>query len=763
MLFKRWQIIAWIVLLVTTTAASALTLGRVRGTALLGRSLDLSIQSTIEAGESLPEVSCVVAEVFYGDTRISPNVVSVIPERVSTGELRLRVRATTVVDEPVVTLFVRSTCSGSSSRRYVLLAEALSEPESGGFVTISPALTTPRPLATPLATPRIAFGGASSSSDQASAAASTPSSNVATRRAEREARALAKREERQQPRANASLQAQPRDVLPAEERRAVPRASAARKTDVAIKGSPRLQVDLLDVSSINLGLRGSAELASAPSEDEAVRRQAQALWRAINASPEEAMRDAKRLETVEAQMRAAQEQSKRQGQDIAKLSSDLIVAQDARYLNPLTIALGLLTIAAFALSLFLYRRGSHESSDKPWWRGSSAKNQPKDEQHLWKHLGDGIGSPAPGEQARSSDAPVSNRYETSSAYLSELDDTTGYGDNGLSHLLDDRVSQQPVRLAQEAPEPISVKPAIEKFGAASPQTSSRGGASITARASTSEPLAIKAVSPVAKPAAGSRNQRSSFGATDFAGSGFNAPRVVAAEELFDIQEQADFFLSLNQPEQAIEVLKNHIADNVETSALAYMDLFDIYHRTDRKIDYAELREEFNHVFNAQVPEFSQYGAQSNGLEDFPQVLGPIQAAWSRPHQAQDTIEESIFRQPERDQTLDMAAYRELMLLYALAKELTKPDAGYSMLPISTQIPAMPGIASALDSPDVDLGDGLMISMPNDALLSMDDRTVSLPPLTGASSSDKPDSLGGLDFDLSDSAALYALKPSRGKK
>ena len=762
MLFKRWQIIAGIVLLVTTTVASSLTLGRVRGTALLGRSLDLSIQSTIEAGESLPEASCVTAEVFYGDTRISPNGVSVIPERVSTGELRLRVRATTVVDEPVVTLFVRSTCSGSSSRRYVLLAEALSEAESSGLITIAPAISIPRAPITPLVSPRIAFGGASSSSDSTSAASSTPPNNASTRRAEREARALAKREERQQQSANASLQAPPRDTLPASERRSAPRASLAKKSDAPVKENPRLQIDLLDVSGLNLGLRGSAELASAPSEDEAVRRQAQALWRAINASPEEAMRDAKRIETVEAQMRAAQEQNKRQSQDIAKLSADLIVAQDARYLNPLTIALGLLTLAALALSFFLYRRGSHESSDKPWWRGSSAKNQPKDEQHLWKHLGDEIAPPAPGEPVRSGDVPVPNRYETSSAYLSELDDTTGYGDNGLSHLLDDRAWQKPVRPAQEAPEPISAKPAIEKFGAASLQTSSRGGAPISASSSTNEPMAVKAVSQVAKPVAASRNQRSGFGATDFAGSGFTTPRVVAAEELFDIQEQADFFLSLNQPEQAIEVLKNHIADNVETSALAYMDLFDIYHRTARKSDYAELREEFNHVFNAQVPEFSQYGAQSNGLEDFPQVLGPIQAAWSRPHQAQDTIEESIFRQPEQDQTLDMAAYRELMLLYALAKELTKPDAGYSMLPISTQIPAISGIASALNSPDVDLGDGLMLSMPDYDPLS-DDRTVSLPPLTGASSSDKPDSLGGLDFDLSDSSALYALKPTRGKK
>ena len=58
MVLKRWQIVAGIALLVTSSVVSALSLGRVRGTALLGRSLDLSIQSTIEPGEALPEASC---------------------------------------------------------------------------------------------------------------------------------------------------------------------------------------------------------------------------------------------------------------------------------------------------------------------------------------------------------------------------------------------------------------------------------------------------------------------------------------------------------------------------------------------------------------------------------------------------------------------------------------------------------------------------------------------------------------------------------
>jgi pilus assembly protein FimV len=145
MIFKRWQIIFGIVLFVASTLASALSFGRVRGVALLGRSLDLSIQSTLEAQEGVPDASCLGVEVFYGDTRVSPAAVSVSPERTSAGELRIRVRASTVVDEPIVTLFVRSNCPGAVlSRRYVLLAEVLSETENSGAVSVSPSsLPTP--------------------------------------------------------------------------------------------------------------------------------------------------------------------------------------------------------------------------------------------------------------------------------------------------------------------------------------------------------------------------------------------------------------------------------------------------------------------------------------------------------------------------------------------------------------------------------------------------------------------------------------------
>jgi hypothetical protein len=51
----------------------------------------------------------------------------------------------------------------------------------------------------------------------------------------------------------------------------------------------------------------------------------------------------------------------------------------------------------------------------------------------------------------------------------------------------------------------------------------------------------------------------------------------------------------------------------------------------------------------------------------------IQALWPSA-KVLDVIEESIFRKPDRDnQPFDLTAYRELMLLYGVAKEISEPN------------------------------------------------------------------------------------------
>lgn len=151
-------------------------------------------------------------------------------------------------------------------------------------------------------------------------------------------------------------------------------------------------------------------------------------------------------------------------------------------------------------------------------------------------------------------------------------------------------------------------------------------------------------------------------------------RYVNTEELFDVQQQSDFFVSLGQHEQAIAVLSEHIADNPETSALAYLDLLRIFHTLDRRDDYARVGQEFERAFNASVPDFEHFSEIGRGLEHYGSALARIEAQWPRPGTL-NLIEELVFRKPgtRDDESFDLAAYRELLLLYSVAKEVIDPN------------------------------------------------------------------------------------------
>ena len=122
-------------------------------------------------------------------------------------------------------------------------------------------------------------------------------------------------------------------------------------------------------------------------------------------------------------------------------------------------------------------------------------------------------------------------------------------------------------------------------------------------------------------------------------------RLVNTEELFDVQQQSDFFLSLGQHDQAIAVLREHIAANPGTSALAYLDLLKIYPfaRTARTTT-TRLRQEFERAFNADVPAFENFDEAGKGLEHYRSALARIEAQWPAPGTLA-LIEELVFRKP----------------------------------------------------------------------------------------------------------------------
>jgi hypothetical protein len=153
------------------------------------------------------------------------------------------------------------------------------------------------------------------------------------------------------------------------------------------------------------------------------------------------------------------------------------------------------------------------------------------------------------------------------------------------------------------------------------------------------------------------------------------PRTVKVPELFDLQQQVEFFSSLGQQAKAIALLRKHLVDNVKTSALVYLDLLDLYHQTGNAEDYEDLRDDVNKVFNTRILPFDRYVATSAGGAAYAAILLRIQAAWPT-RQVFKIIEEALFREPgDCAEVLALEEYRELLLLYAVGREIIELESG----------------------------------------------------------------------------------------
>lgn len=381
----------------------------------------------------------------------------------------------------------------------------------------------------------------------------------------------------------------------------------------------RLKLEPLDLSSgRDPLLKSSAELLSTPAATEQERSAAAALWRAVSAQPEDILRDLEKLQALQNSVRGLQMETQKGQLSVQDMNSQVQQARAERYANPLVYALGallLLALAALAYVL-LGRRTVHqrEGGDAPWWR----KNEPAERGGWSNSLRDAAVSAT---QVRSN--------ALSSGAKNSVKGDLGEGSAGLDLDLNLDAAESGFTQVEQLYELPDSDPTYSPW----------------------------------------RHNRQ-----DFSSSMPTVARAVKAEELFDVQQQADFFVSLGQNDQAIEVLKEHIGDNVKTSALVYLDLFDLYHQLNRKEDYEALREDFDKRFNATMPAFEFYKDSGPGLEAYQGALTRIEALWPS-SKVLDIIEESIFRSPDTTATaFDLEAYRELLLLYAVAKEIINPHA-----------------------------------------------------------------------------------------
>lgn len=561
-------------LMVLAASTLAASLGRVRGAAIVGGPLDVTLSAQLDGTEN-PSSVCLSAEVFFGDSQISPDKVRTsISPGAGAGEVLVRIRTTVVLDEPVVTLYAREGCLQKNSRKYVLLAEMLGDNS----------VPVPSTLAQAAA---VAAAGTAAPS-----LAGTSKAKPQTRTSTAMASSLA------MPPARTAGKQTPKQAPP---------PAPVRKP------GPRLQLAPIDLAAErDPVLRASPELLTLPSADAQQRASAAALWQALNAQPQDMARDSQRLKSLESDVAAMLAQSRKTELAVTDLRGQLEQARQERYSNWLVYALGAVLLLALLAAGFFWRRDrQHALRLSHWWDKEAGQGKP-----------------------------------------SGFTDETGPAS----------------RSAGLAPAPM---PAVDLDLDALQFESTR------------KLPASRPAEPVDRP-----EFLPSLGGLS------GMPRIVNAEELFDVQQQADFFVSLGHPDKAVDVLRLHIMDNVETSALVYLDLFDLYHSLGRKDDYDALRKDFHRMFNAQVPAFDDYAMDTHGLEYYVAALSRIESLWPTP-KVLDVLEESIFRKPDsRSEVFSLAAYRELLLLHSIAKKIvTRPaESGEGA---GAPVPGMPSLTAAL--------------------------------------------------------------------
>jgi pilus assembly protein FimV len=589
-------------LLGAASSSSSLTLGRVRGAVIVGQPLNLSIQMTLDSSDD-PRSLCVAAEVFNGDARLDSGRVSVSVEPAdAAGNTVARIRTNSVVDEAFISINLSAGCAQTLSRRYVLLADVITDTVAEPAAEVVPAV--PAATAAPLPSPPAATvpgPGPSARTSADAPAAQRRAADTAPRRA----------------RAAPAAPAQARSESAGTVKPATPRLP---RTVV----QPKLRLDPVEpMAAIDPNLRKSTELATTPAATPEKSAEAAALWRTLNAQPQDILREAQRLQGLEAEFKAFRELTNK---NQAELAARLEQAEQQRNLSIYFYVVSALLALALVLAAVL------------WWR---LRRRVAEQREWWED--------------REQVAMADRRLKAVSGL--------GAGDDTANVDLD------------LGPDVSQVAASHSEFDSA----------------------ATTKLQPQSAPPAAGPSSKSDH-----------------PEELFDVQQQADFFMSLGQTDQAIALLNNHIRSNEETGPLAYLDLLRIYHATGRTQEYDALRESFMRVFNANVPEFAAYGGETRDLESYRGLVPSIQATWGTP-KAEKMLEEMIFRRPgsKWDHSFELAAYGELLMLQGLAKEYAATPSGnrnavsaFSVLPTGPRTdgsPAAAGRPTGSLGLDLDLG------------------------------------------------------------
>ena len=603
---KLTSAILGVALCCTAVSSSALTLGRARGAVLLGQALKLTVPIRLESGEG-SSAWCFDADVFYGDSRQDASRVTVTHDISPQSETaNLFISSFAGVDEPVVTVYVRAGCDSKSTRRYVLLAEPPTD-----------VVATPKAAAQPVLSAQRARENLPQVAGPGPAAAGTD------RGPEKPGRRPAA--PKQQPEAAIAQTVQPTSQTPPDRV-----AKSVRPARAHLKLEP---LDVGEIRDPNLKL--SNELSMLAPEDLGKRELAAALWRSLNATPEDLLGAQKRRAALEADLKGLHDITSKNQLLLQELKGRLEQAESQRYANPLVYGLLLVLLLCVVGLVYGWRHLQRAAQVRAhWWRDDAPHERTRAMDGVDKDM-----APAPAQPATDRDGgrakpraapPDATTVERPRRPLAEVDIDLHLDEPVQGRTLGSAPSAQALDMEHSAPGPIS-------------------------RAS---------------------------GHQDFVNSVTASFRAVNTQEMLDVRQQAEFFMTLGQHEEAIGLLKESILSSPDSNPLVYLDLLKVLHTLGRKPEYDDYRNGFNAIFSGHVPPYAEFNRGGSGLEAYPDVCQRIIALWPS-EEAVSFIESCLVRDDSENgvQGFDLEAFRDLLLLHGVARRIAASfDSGF--LPFS---------------------------------------------------------------------------------
>jgi hypothetical protein len=681
------------------------------GTAVLGQPLDFAVQLRLAPGESIEE-RCVRARVNLGERVLVPAAVRTSLEYTGPQTVRVRVVTATSVDEPVVTVAVTAGCTASVTRSFVLFADPPDMPEAAVLAMAQAPVPVNEVLPGAPAGDAAAAGFTAADSTAAGQALGTgagtsraaadvaPAAALAAPGTATDATALAAPEDPAAARraAQARAQAQAEGAARLERQRAQREARARARQQAAERVRVQAAERPSALAAAGPRLRLDAPEPPPSAEAQAVEQAIQAVAQAASAARAMAASASAAEQRIVALERTVEElrgQAQTNAQANMALRAQVAKAQGANHwMGPLLLAF--LVLGALAAWL-AWRLAELQRLRRAGWREAAAPGAAASESL----------TPQGAQRQALADPPSQQMTMPIPFVTSEL------------------MTQVPAQRQRSAPAwPRPVTAAPETVPDALPPAGVPAAPAGAAPAFTNS--AASAVAAVAA-ARADHGPEDAMQRTDVLPAhlrpGLATAREVAIEELIDLEQQAEFFVVLGQDESAIDLLVDHLRNTGGGSPLPYLKLLEIYRRRGDREAYDRTRTRFNHRFNAYAPDWDADLLHGRSLEEYEGVLLRLQQVWPRPLDAMAELEALLFRK-SHGELFDLPAYREVLFLCALARDLLDRESLDSgtvdlLLPLSLGLVAAASVASAVSPGIVDLGPTSQADPPPTAPVDLD--------------------------------------------